>query len=106
MLPLYKRLSDDELLTRCVPGLTQNQNEAFNATVWKRCPKERRFGAGSVTRALGLAAIIWNSGVCYDKILQKLNMNSNMMTLARKTEKNLQRVSYAARRVKKAKNKV
>ena len=33
MLPLCKRLSDESLLKRCVGGLTQNQNEAYNDTV-------------------------------------------------------------------------
>ena len=57
LLPLYKRLSSDDLLLRCVAGLTQNQNEAFNATVWRRCPNEKVFGASAARRAVCLAAI-------------------------------------------------
>jgi len=60
MLPLYKCLSDESLLKRCVPCLTQNQNEAFNATLWRRCPKERNFGTAAVQWAL--VVLSWNSG--------------------------------------------
>ena len=29
------------LLITCLHGLTQNQNESFNATIWDRLPKSR-----------------------------------------------------------------
>ena len=41
LIPLYSRLSDPKLLKRCIEGLTQKQNEAFNSTVWQQCPKEK-----------------------------------------------------------------
>ena len=37
--PIYEDLSKDELLQRCVEGLTQNNNESFNQNVWKVIPK-------------------------------------------------------------------
>ena len=37
--PLFTRLSSDELLKRCLKGVTQNQNEALNSILWKKCPK-------------------------------------------------------------------
>lgn len=37
--PIFKRLSDDSLLTRCLQGLTQNQHESVNAQLWSRCSK-------------------------------------------------------------------
>ncbi|EDO33469.1 predicted protein [Nematostella vectensis] len=40
MKPIYLRLSDDELLKKCLHGKTQNQNESFNAMIWQRVPKE------------------------------------------------------------------
>ena len=30
-----------DLLSRCLRGLTQNQNESFNGTIWNRIPKHR-----------------------------------------------------------------
>ena len=81
LLPLYERLSGDDLLYRCVGGLTQNQNEAFNATIWHRCAKERAFGAAAVRRAVCLAAMIWNDGRnCYKTMLNLLGLSSNFFT--------------------------
>ena len=34
------RLSENDLLEKCLHGRTQNVNEAFNALVWQRCPKQ------------------------------------------------------------------
>ncbi|XP_052130897.1 uncharacterized protein LOC113206150 isoform X2 [Frankliniella occidentalis] len=39
LLPVYKRLSSDELLERCAKGQTQNANEALHSVIWKKCPK-------------------------------------------------------------------
>ena len=51
LLPLYERLSEKSLLIRCASGLTQNQNEAFNATIWQQCLKERFFTASAVNES-------------------------------------------------------
>lgn len=40
--PIYPRLSEDALLTRCLDGKTQNQNEASNGMIWDRAPKDVR----------------------------------------------------------------
>ena len=37
--PIYIDLSSDALLLKCLHGKTQNQNEAFNKTIWDRVPK-------------------------------------------------------------------
>ena len=39
--PIFKALANDDLLSRCLHGLTQNQNESFNGTIWNRIPKHR-----------------------------------------------------------------
>ena len=43
--PIVTRLSKDELLSRCLKGTTQNQNEAANGMSWSRCPKIKFCGA-------------------------------------------------------------
>ena len=43
--PIYLRLSEDALLTRCLDGKTQNQNESINGMIWDRVPKEVFVGA-------------------------------------------------------------
>ena len=37
--PVFRDLSDDRLLSKCFHGKTQNNNEAINSVIWKRCPK-------------------------------------------------------------------
>lgn len=36
MKPIYERLSDDELLKKCLHGKTHKQNEASNRIIWQR----------------------------------------------------------------------
>ena len=77
IISLYNRMSDAELLKRCVPGLTQNQNESFNATIWQRCPKEKYFGAKSVNLALASASMAWNIGqFSQTKIMNALKLSA------------------------------
>jgi len=34
--PLFEALTEEELLNRCLKGLTQNQNEALNGILWSK----------------------------------------------------------------------
>ncbi len=43
--PTYARLSDDDLLKKCLDGKTQNQNESLNGMIWNRLPKTIFVGA-------------------------------------------------------------
>ena len=37
--PVFLDLTDDRPLSKCLHGKTQNNNEAINSVIWKRCPK-------------------------------------------------------------------
>ena len=50
--PIFTRLSKDELLSRCLKGMTQNQNEAANGMLWSQCPKIKFCGARRVCIAV------------------------------------------------------
>ncbi len=39
--PIFKRLSADELWSRCLLGLTQNQNESLNSLSWSCIQKSK-----------------------------------------------------------------
>ena len=98
MLPLYKRLSDESLLKRCVSGLTQNQNESFNGSLWQRCPKERYFGAAAVKRALALSVSAWNMGSqSLIPIFHNLNLKTSFFTKKAIILKDNSRLSSATR---------
>ena len=63
LLPLFDCLSKPALLEGCLPGLTQNQNEAFNHILWQRYPKDRFFGSKAMhaTSALERGCVITGS---------------------------------------------
>jgi len=74
--PIYEELSNDELLTRCLGGHTQNSNESFNSTVWRMNPKHLHSGQKVVEIAAYMAAEMFNEG--YSAVLttmQLLNLN-------------------------------
>lgn len=73
--PIYEELSNNDLLTRCLGGHTQNSNESFNSTVWRLNPKHLHCGKKIVELSAFLAAGIFNEG--YSAILctmQLLNL--------------------------------
>ncbi len=39
LVPIFKRLSDEELLKRCSRSMTQNANESLHNLIWRLCPK-------------------------------------------------------------------
>ena len=77
LLPTFTRLSKPELLERCLPGMTQNQNESFHALIWKRCPKHLWRGPRVVRTAVDLAVLAFNCGarISRRRIFQRLNLN-------------------------------
>jgi hypothetical protein len=62
MKPIYIRLSDDNLLNKCLHGKTQNQNESFNGMVWQRVPKEVYVGRDLIEFGLYDAVAHFNEG--------------------------------------------
>ncbi|KAK7473611.1 hypothetical protein BaRGS_00035158 [Batillaria attramentaria] len=60
--PVYQRLGDPQLLSRCLQGKTQNSNEAFHSVLWRLCPKERWASLRSVETALAIAVQQFNKG--------------------------------------------
>lgn len=61
--PVFERLCNDELLGRCELGATQNQNESFNAIIWRRCPKTEYVTLPSVEVAVNMAVLSFNHGM-------------------------------------------
>lgn len=60
--PIYKALSDEELLERCIGHFTQNANESFHSVVWKIATKESFSGIEIVQIATYTAVVIFNDG--------------------------------------------
>ncbi|XP_071575168.1 uncharacterized protein [Temnothorax nylanderi] len=60
--PIYKNLSSDELLEKCVGGFTQNNNESFNNVLWRIAPKITHSGCCIMRIASYIAACTFNAG--------------------------------------------
>ncbi|XP_058810387.1 uncharacterized protein LOC131675426 [Phymastichus coffea] len=70
--PVYENLSNDDLLTRCLGGHTQNANESFNSTVWRMTPKHLHSGIKIVEIATYIAGGMFNEG--YSAVLQTMQI--------------------------------
>ena len=60
--PIFSRLSNNDILGRCLKGLTPNQNEAINGMLWAVCPKTKFCGRSKVLLAVADTVLQWNSG--------------------------------------------
>ncbi|KZC08959.1 hypothetical protein WN55_11422 [Dufourea novaeangliae] len=62
LLPIYKDLSENELLQRCLGRHLKNVNESFNSTVWRLAPKHLHCGIQTVEIATYIVAVVFNEG--------------------------------------------
>ncbi|KYN03416.1 hypothetical protein ALC62_05734 [Cyphomyrmex costatus] len=60
--PIYEDLSKEDLLKRCLGGFTQNNNEAFNKTIWQFMPKHSFCSKNIIEIAALTATCIFNEG--------------------------------------------
>lgn len=73
--PVYQKLSNKDLLQRCLGGFTQNNNESVKADIWSMAPKVTSSGARIVEIESYIACSIFNDG--YKNVLlmmQVLNL--------------------------------
>ena len=59
---VYTRLTTDEMMKRCLQGLTQNPNESFHSRIWQHCPKHLMATKRKLDFAIAVAAMEYNSG--------------------------------------------
>ena len=101
--PIYEDLSDKELLKKCLGGFTQNNNESFNALVWKFAPKTLSSEAVIVHLAAYLATILFNDGhTGLLRILEHLNVKIGPTAAAYRDKQDALRISAADRKAQAA----
>ena len=71
--PIFTDLADDSLLSKCLHGKTQNQNESFDGLIWRRTPKDRFVKLTTFGFAVYDAVTHFNIGnlaslILYDKV--------------------------------------
>ncbi|KAK4304562.1 hypothetical protein Pmani_023443 [Petrolisthes manimaculis] len=59
---VYERLTTDDMMSRCLEGLTQNRNEHLHSRIWKVCPKHRSASKRMVDFATATAVCTYNMG--------------------------------------------
>ena len=60
---VYEQVSQDDLLTRCLRGQTQNPNESLHSKVWAKCQKTGFVCVHRVLSATCAAVAEFNVGV-------------------------------------------
>lgn len=96
--PIYEDLSNDELLSRCLGGYTQNSNESYNAIVWSMAPKTIQSGKTIVDIAADIAACNYNDGLTsIMQIMKVLNLTIGQNCYNFCVEADARRVEIAER---------
>ena len=67
--PIFTRLSNRTLLSRCQGGYTQNQNESINNVLWTRCLKTKFCGYNKVYLAVCDSVSYFNAGATSKSLL-------------------------------------
>lgn len=80
--PVYRQLSQAELLEKCLHGRTQNANESFNHVVWERAPKNVFVGLQTLKIATMDAVLSFNDGsIARANILKSFGLNPGRNTV-------------------------
>lgn len=97
LLPIYKRLSNKELLERCAQGKTQNAVESMNSLIWSLQSKSQFASLRSVESAVADAVCRFNGGCksALQEITAQLGFNPGDCSLRRAAEKDAKRVKRA-----------
>jgi hypothetical protein len=99
-MPLYERLTDEELLQRCSRMKTQNANECFNGLIWGKCPKTESTSASTVQLATAMAVVEFNAGPrAFGRVLHHLGVKcgSHFLEATNKAQKKrLRKAAYSA----------
>lgn len=75
VLPIYKRLTDEKLLVRCIQGKTQNAAESLNSKIWLLCPKTKFASRTTVETAAAMAVLWFNKGhSSFEHVLEELGV--------------------------------
>lgn len=79
--PIYNELSEPSLLSKCLHGKTQNNNECLNKLIWDRCSKEVFVGNLTIEDAVYCAVAQFNDGnVSVLKHFEKLGITPGRFT--------------------------
>ena len=94
--PIFARLSDEDLLRKCLHGRTLNQNESFNRMIWDRIPKTTFVGKEVFELGVFDAVANFNMGTeAVKQILRKLGIEPGRFTSKHCSDLDNSRIYYA-----------
>eukprot|EP00794_Sanderia_malayensis_P013660 gene13659-15089_t len=98
--PIFKRLSESDLLQRCLLGLTQNQNESINGRLWSSVPKTKFCGKRRIIIGVCETICKWNTGASSKfVIMERLGVNVGRNTLLSLRQEDKNRLTNSARQI-------
>ena len=96
LVPIFMRLSKDDLLKRCSRKGTQNPNECLHNLIWRLCPKTQFAGRKTVETAALLSLCQFSMGASFKELLcQVLGIIPGKYFKEGVRQKNLKRISRA-----------
>ena len=99
IFPVFKELSKKQLLSSCLHGGTQNQNEAFNALIWQRASKQTHSNLSTVELATYLAVGCFNDGAkTIVNVLEGLGIKAGIHTKKACRKQDFTRLHHSAQK--------
>lgn len=96
--PVYERLTEEKMLEKCLHGMTQNANESFHGTIWKRCQKNKFAGISVLRLSTYDAVIHFNSGSKAElEVMKRLGITPGHFMIEGVAKRDKTRMSECAR---------
>ena len=74
-MKVMDKVSDEDLLKRCLGNKTQNMNESFHQRVWNMCKKDKHFEADQLEFSICQNALIHTLGYEHGSLLKSFGIN-------------------------------
>ncbi|XP_077557147.1 uncharacterized protein LOC144172264 [Haemaphysalis longicornis] len=99
LLPLYRRLSEPQLLERCRGKKTQNAAESLHSVIWSILPKDENASLIAAETAVNEAVLKYNAGTlrAYTELCTSLGVKPGQHALQRAEEKDIIRKKKATK---------
>ena len=79
--PVYLRLTERQLLEKCLRGATQNRNECINGLIWQICPKTVFCSSRTVQTAVAIVTACFNEkNKALEEILEAMGLTAGHYT--------------------------
>ena len=88
----HEDLGSEELLNKCLHGLTQNVNEAMHNVIWQKCSKRVYVGMHTIQLGVASAVISYDGGLGLLPVFDKLKMKRGQCRMNYLVKKDSERI--------------